>query len=49
MVVVLPAPLGPEQAEALAAPHLEIEARHGHDVGEALHEALAADCRGLGH
>ena len=32
MVVVLPAPLGPEQAEALAGADLEIEAVHGDDI-----------------
>jgi len=41
--------VGPQQAEALAATHLEIEARHGHDVGEALDEAVAPDCGRLRH
>ncbi len=36
--------VGAEQAEALAAPHLEIETRHGHDVGKALDQIVASDC-----
>ena len=32
IVVVLPAPFGPEQPEALAGRHLEVEAAHGDDV-----------------
>ncbi len=43
IVVVLPAPFGPEEAEDLAAAHLEVDAVDRHVVAEALRQRLGLD------
>ena len=48
MVVVLPAPLGPEQAKALAHGDLEIEPAQGVDIAVVLVHA-GTENRGLAH
>ena len=45
MVVVLPAPFGPEVAHDLALGDLEVELVRGIDVAVSLGQPLGADCR----
>ena len=49
MVVVFPAPFGPEQAETFAGLNLEVQAAHGFDLTViGLAQIAALDGRGTG-